>query len=226
MKQLFRSHRTFGYEVGRTKTDDGQEVVILQTAPHTQSVSLAHLLLPVSSNEAAFEVRTSLITAIERARFLDVDVAALRTMLDEEIDAATPTDEQSTATTPSDLKTLINCWWILVAFSNEVHMALNYGDMTPEERLTKIEELVTFARSKMPKQTPPSVVADMPERFKRPSESRESSEPVKQSDYYYFINEKGEFEGPFPNDPDEQPNTPEDDEVMRVLWEKKQSESV
>jgi hypothetical protein len=79
MKQLWKSHRLFGYEIARTTTEDGTELVVLQTAPHKQDVSPAHMLLPVSEQEAAFEVQVRLIEAIEKARFLGLDTDALRT---------------------------------------------------------------------------------------------------------------------------------------------------
>lgn len=85
MKQLYKSHRTLGYAVGRAHLADGQEVVILQTAPHKQDVSPAHLLLPVSPDEAVFEARMALAAAIERARFLGIDMETLRSLFDEEM---------------------------------------------------------------------------------------------------------------------------------------------
>lgn len=79
MKQLWKSHRVFGYEVARAKAEDGQELVVLQTAPHKQEVSPAHMLMPVDEKEVAFEAMVRLIEAIERARFLGLDNDALRT---------------------------------------------------------------------------------------------------------------------------------------------------
>lgn len=73
MKQLYRSHRAFGREVARAQADDGTELVILQTAPHTQTVSPAHLLMPVSDQEVRFEAQVRLIDAIEKVRFLGLD---------------------------------------------------------------------------------------------------------------------------------------------------------
>lgn len=78
MKALFRSHRTFGFEVARVQPADGPELVILQTAPHKQEVSPAHLLQSVSDAEATFEATMALVSAVERARFLGVDMDALR----------------------------------------------------------------------------------------------------------------------------------------------------
>lgn len=79
MKQLWKSHRVFGYEVARTTTEDGMELVVLQTAPHKQEVSPAHMLMPVSDKELTFEAMVRLTEAIERARFLGLDNDALRT---------------------------------------------------------------------------------------------------------------------------------------------------
>lgn len=78
MKQLYRSHRAFGREVARVSAEDGTELVILQTAPHTQTVSPAHLLQPVSEQEIYFEAEVRLIEAIEKGRFLGLDNDALR----------------------------------------------------------------------------------------------------------------------------------------------------
>jgi hypothetical protein len=77
-KQLYRSHRVFGYEVARARTEEGTELVVLQTAPHKHEVSPAHMLMPVGEKEAAFEARIRLIEAIERARSLGVDSDELR----------------------------------------------------------------------------------------------------------------------------------------------------
>lgn len=90
MKQLYRSHRVFGYETARATTADGQEIVVLQTAPHKQEVSPAHLLLPVSPDEAVFEARMALAAAIERARFLGVDTKTLRSLFDDELGPDAP----------------------------------------------------------------------------------------------------------------------------------------
>lgn len=78
MKTLWKSHRVFGYEVARAAGPDGYELVILQTAPHKQEVAPAHMLMPVSEQEVAFEAQVRLIEAIERARFLGMDAETLR----------------------------------------------------------------------------------------------------------------------------------------------------
>ena len=78
MKQLWKSHRVFGYEVARATAEDGTELVVLQTAPHKQEVSPATMLMPVSEKEAAFEAMVRLCDAVEKARFLGLDNEALR----------------------------------------------------------------------------------------------------------------------------------------------------
>ena len=82
---LVRSHRTMGFEIARTPGPDGRDLAILQTSPTAQTVAPAHLLMPVSPDEAVFEARMALAAAIERARFLGVDAETLRTLLDEEL---------------------------------------------------------------------------------------------------------------------------------------------
>lgn len=84
-KQLWKSHRVFGYEVARATTEDGTELVVLQTAPHKQEVSPAHMLMPVSDGEVVFEARVRLIEAIEKARFLGLDVETLRAAFEDAI---------------------------------------------------------------------------------------------------------------------------------------------
>lgn len=84
-KQLYRSHRVFGYEVARTTTEDGTELVVLKTAPHKQEVSPAHMLMPVSEKEAAFEATIRLSDAIEHARFLGLSLDTLRAAFEDAI---------------------------------------------------------------------------------------------------------------------------------------------
>jgi hypothetical protein len=86
MRQLYKSHRTMGYEVARTRTDDGAELVILETAPQKQEVSPAHMLRPVSPEEAAFEVRVALAQVVEQARFLGLDPEMVTALLTEELE--------------------------------------------------------------------------------------------------------------------------------------------
>ena len=77
-KPLLRSHRVLGYELDRFRAQDGVERVLLQTALHKEDVSPAHMLMPVSAQEVAFETQVRLIEAIEQARFLGLDNDALR----------------------------------------------------------------------------------------------------------------------------------------------------
>jgi hypothetical protein len=85
MRQLYRSHRLTGYEVARTHTDAGEELVILQTAPHKQEVSPAHMLQATSPQEVAFDIRVALAQIVERARFLGLDAETVSTLLAEEL---------------------------------------------------------------------------------------------------------------------------------------------
>lgn len=86
-KPFWKNHRTLGYEVARAVADDGTELVILQTAPHKQDVAPAHLLMPVSDADLAFEARVQLIAAIEKARFLGLDMDILRAAFDDAMQA-------------------------------------------------------------------------------------------------------------------------------------------
>jgi hypothetical protein len=85
-KQLYRSHRMFGFERARAVAPDGTELVILETSPHKLEASPAHLLMPVSDQEAAFEVTMALAAAVERARFLGVDMDVLRAAFAKAVD--------------------------------------------------------------------------------------------------------------------------------------------
>ena len=85
MKQLYKSHRTFGYEAARTTADDGKQLVVLQTAPHKYEVSPAQMLMPVTEQEAAFDIRIALAAVVERARFLGIDAETLTNLLNEEL---------------------------------------------------------------------------------------------------------------------------------------------
>ena len=78
MTTFYRSHRALGREVARAIIANGSDLVILQTAPHRQEVAPAHMLMPVSDAELAFEVQVYLIEAIEKARFLGFDNDALQ----------------------------------------------------------------------------------------------------------------------------------------------------
>lgn len=81
---MYRSHRTFGHLIARTVSPSGEELAILQTSPNKMEAAPAHLLLPVSEAEIAFEARMALAAAIERAKFLGLDSEQLRQLFDEE----------------------------------------------------------------------------------------------------------------------------------------------
>lgn len=84
--KLVKSHRVMGYEIARTKTPDGREFAILQTAPHAETATLAHMLMDVSLDEVAFDTRIKLSELIAHACFLGLDRDALRQLFAEEID--------------------------------------------------------------------------------------------------------------------------------------------
>lgn len=84
MSELYRSHRTFGHLVARVPGPNNEELVILQTSPNKMEASPAHMLLPVSDAEIAFEARMALAAAIERVRFLGIDPETLRQLFNEE----------------------------------------------------------------------------------------------------------------------------------------------
>lgn len=80
---MYRNHRTFGHLVAKVDGPEG-ELAILQVSPSKMEAAPAHLLLPVSAAEIAFEARMALSAAIERARFLGVDSEQLRQLFAEE----------------------------------------------------------------------------------------------------------------------------------------------
>jgi hypothetical protein len=85
MRQLWKSHRVFGFEVARTAGPDGVDLVILETAEHTHAVSPAHLLMPVGDREVEFDVLVGLTEVAARARFLGLDDAAIRRAFEQAI---------------------------------------------------------------------------------------------------------------------------------------------
>lgn len=84
-RTLFKSHRTMGFELARTRTPDNREYVILETAPHKEEAALAHTLRPVSQDEIMMEARVMLIEALDRIRFLGLDHETISTLFSEEI---------------------------------------------------------------------------------------------------------------------------------------------
>ena len=126
--------------------------------------------------------------------------------------------------TPADLKELHHYWRLLAGFTNEVDMALQQAEQTPEQRLAKIGELVAFARSHMARRVPPSLVAeDMgdPAYHEREDviaaaiiedeELRLAGKPT----YHYKPDAQGVMQGPFFDDPTLEPFSTEDEDFMR-----------
>ena len=85
MRQLYKSHNITGYELARVTTDDGQQLVLLETAFREYAVSPSHVLRPVSTEEALFDLRTEFAALLQRARFLGIDAETLHTLLAEEM---------------------------------------------------------------------------------------------------------------------------------------------
>jgi hypothetical protein len=85
VRQLYKSHRTIGYELARISTADGQQLVLLETAFRKYAVSPSHLLSPISAEAALFDLRTEFAALLQRARFLEIDAETLRTLLAEEM---------------------------------------------------------------------------------------------------------------------------------------------
>lgn len=73
-----RSHRTIGYEVARTISNAGKELVVLQTDTNRLEAFPVVTLLPVSEKELALEVDMCFLAAIFRSRFLGLDNDTLR----------------------------------------------------------------------------------------------------------------------------------------------------
>ncbi len=73
-RQLLKSHRLFGYEVGRMPSPDapGKELVVLRTDPSPISglqVAQAHTLMPATAQEVLLRFRVDLHNALEQALF-------------------------------------------------------------------------------------------------------------------------------------------------------------
>lgn len=66
---------------------------------------------------------------------------------------------QTTEPTP-ELKQMNRYWYMLAATLNELGMALNHGDHTPEERLALIRAIYDHMQGHMPPAAPPSVGAE------------------------------------------------------------------
>jgi hypothetical protein len=73
-RQLLKSHRLFGYEVGRMPSPDApdKELVVLRTDPSPISglqVAPAHTLMPATTQEVLLRFRVDLHNALEQALF-------------------------------------------------------------------------------------------------------------------------------------------------------------
>lgn len=80
--QLYRAHRTLGYDAGRTQNADGKELVILHTSPHPGprefSVTFGHMLIPAGTEDVQRQIMFELQEVLERATFLGLDADAIR----------------------------------------------------------------------------------------------------------------------------------------------------
>ena len=73
---MWRSHRTFGYEVTRTTKDD-QEYIIIDTG-EGYTVARSYTLIPVTDTDIRFDIENKLATIIEHAEFLSLDTNVIR----------------------------------------------------------------------------------------------------------------------------------------------------
>ena len=76
---LKRNHREIGHVVAETG-----EFTILQTAPHQFAAAPTNQLMPVSTKDAEFEIRMLASQIVERARFLEISMERVLTLLQEE----------------------------------------------------------------------------------------------------------------------------------------------
>ena len=122
---------------------------------------------------------------------------------------------QTTELTP-ELKQMNRYWMMLVATLNELDMALNQGDCTTEERLAKVRTLHDLMQSRMPRQAPPSVMAEGQAR-----EAERARDEAAEPEQYYRRMADGTFAGPFSSTAEDgAPFTPEEDAVMQADWER------
>jgi hypothetical protein len=85
VRQLYKSHSMTGYELARVTTDDGQQLVLLETAFREYAVSPSHVVRPVSTEEVLFDLRTEFAALLQQARFLGFDAETLHTLFAEEM---------------------------------------------------------------------------------------------------------------------------------------------
>ena len=77
MSELKRNHRTLGRVI--SETPDG--FTILQTGDHQFIAVKSGELLPVTDNDAEFDLRMQLAAIVERARFLGVPMERVEELL-------------------------------------------------------------------------------------------------------------------------------------------------
>ncbi len=122
---------------------------------------------------------------------------------------------QPTDITP-ELKQMNRYWFMLSATLNELGVALNQGDRTPEERLAKVRAIYDHMQSHMPPAAPPSIAQEAQAR-----ESERAGASDDEPEYYYRRTADGTFEGPFTlTAEDGAPFTPEEDAIMQADWER------
>ncbi len=122
---------------------------------------------------------------------------------------------QPTDITP-ELKQMNRYWFMLSATLNELGVALNQGDRTPEERLAKVRAIYDHMQSHMPPAAPSSVAQAAKAR-----ESERAGASDDEPEYYYRRTADGTFEGPFTfTAEDGAPFTPEEDAIMQADWER------
>lgn len=107
-------------------------------------------------------------------------------------------------------------WFMLSATFNELGVALNQGDHTPEERLAKVRAVYDHMQRHMPPAVPPSVAQEAQAR-EAECANADDDEP----EQFYRRTADGTFEGPFTfAAEDGSPFTPEEDAIMQADWER------
>ena len=92
-KQLVKSHRVFGYEVGRIPNPDasGKELAVVQTDASPVNglqVVPAHTLMPATVQEVVLRLRVEISNALAQAAFLGADPEALAAAVEAELHTA------------------------------------------------------------------------------------------------------------------------------------------
>ena len=93
-RQLLKSHRVFGFEVGRLPDPElsGRDLVVLHVSPSPVSglqVSPAHMLMPATITDVLLQLRADVRNALDQAVFLGASPSDLKAALFAELpDAA------------------------------------------------------------------------------------------------------------------------------------------